>query len=47
MYLFGSGETGVSVQAIYESILKEYDKDMADIDFTTKQSNRIAGGETL
>ena len=33
MYLFGSGETGFSVQAIYESLLKEYNKEMADIVF--------------
>ena len=33
MYLFGSGETSFSVQAIYESLLKEYDEEMADIVF--------------
>ena len=33
MYLFGNGEAGFSVQAVYESLLKEYDKEMADIVF--------------
>lgn len=33
MYLFGNGENGFSIQAIYESLLKEYDKEMADIVF--------------
>ena len=33
MYLFGNGETGFSVHAVYESLLKEYDKEMADIVF--------------
>ena len=33
MYLFGNGENGFSVHAIYESLLKEYDKEMADIVF--------------
>ena len=33
MYLFGSGDTGFSVHAIYERLLKEYDKEMADIVF--------------
>ena len=33
MYLFGNGENGFSVQTIYESLLKEYDKEMADIVF--------------
>ena len=33
MYLFGNGENGFSIQAIYEILLKEYDKEMADIVF--------------
>ena len=33
MYLFGEGETGFSVQAIYESLLDQYDQKMADIVF--------------
>lgn len=33
MYLFGDGETGFSVQAIYESLLEQYDQEMADIVF--------------
>lgn len=33
MYLFGSGDTGFSVRAIYESLLDQYDIEMADIVF--------------
>ena len=33
MYLFGDGETGFSVQAIYESLLEQYDQEMADMVF--------------
>ena len=33
MYLFGGGETGFSVHAVYESLLEEYDKEMADTVF--------------
>ena len=33
MYLFGNEKNGFSVQTIYESLLKEYDKEMADIVF--------------
>lgn len=33
MYLFGDGKNGFSVQAIYDSLLKKYDKQMADLTF--------------
>ena len=33
MYLFGEGKNGFSVQAIYDNLLKQYDKEMADITF--------------
>ena len=33
MYLFGDGDTGFSIDAIYKSLLEKYDKDMADIVF--------------
>ena len=33
MYLFGDGDTGFSVDAIYDSLLEKYDKEIADIVF--------------
>lgn len=33
MYMFGDAENGFSVWAIYESLLEQYDKEMADIVF--------------
>lgn len=33
MYLFGDGENGFSVRAIYEGLLEQYSKEMADIVF--------------
>lgn len=33
MYLFGDGDTGFSIDAIYDSLLEKYNKEMADIVF--------------
>ena len=33
MYLFGEGDNGFSIRAIYENLLETYDKEMADIVF--------------
>lgn len=33
MYLFGDSENGFSIQSIYESLLEQYDKEMANIVF--------------
>ena len=33
MYLFGDAENGFSIRAIYENLLEQYDKEMADIIF--------------
>ena len=33
IYLFGDGDTGFSVDAIYDSLLEKYDREMADIVF--------------
>lgn len=33
MYLFGEGENGFSIRAIYDSLLEQYDREMADIVF--------------
>ena len=33
MYLFGNGQNGFSVTAVYDSLLEKYDKQMADIIF--------------
>lgn len=33
MYIFGDGDTGFSVHAVYDSLCQEHDKEMADIIF--------------
>ena len=33
MYLFGEGDNGFSIRAIYENLLETYDREMADIVF--------------
>lgn len=33
MYLFSNGKNGFSVQSIYDSLLKQYDREIADITF--------------
>ena len=47
MYLFGDTENVFSIQAIYESLLEQYNKEMADAERIHAQLDFVPGSNIL